>query len=133
MKDKMSFPQMFTDVVVSGLSAVLIIGTALSILWGWYVTRIFGIRAISFGEAYGLLLVVNAFSGGFGRLRAHIQLESNFKLLEQNISALCARSGFTAKTSPELEWHEKLLVRVGYLLLWSVLSLFIGWIIKLFI
>jgi phosphate/sulfate permease len=48
-------PMLFAGLALSAI----INGWVLSILWGWFITPVFGIPAISVGQAIGLAMVVS--------------------------------------------------------------------------
>ena len=56
-----------TAAVVFGIVAAIIVGVVTRELWNWLMPAIFGLPAIGFWQALGLLLLGRLLFGGFGR------------------------------------------------------------------
>ena len=55
---------------VIGITAVVVFGFVVMILWNWLAPVVFGARTISFGQALGILVLSKILFGGFrGRPR----------------------------------------------------------------
>ena len=52
-----------TLVIVALIGGIVVQGFTLSILWGWFVTPIFGLPALTIAQAYGIALVFHAIRG----------------------------------------------------------------------
>lgn len=61
----------FTGVIIFGLCAALffaaIFAIAVKLLWNWLMPELFGLTAITFLQAFGLILLARLLVGGFHR------------------------------------------------------------------
>ena len=57
--------------IVFVLAFVLVFGLIVQLLWNWLVPGIFGLRAITYLQAIGLLLLIRVLFGRMGQRRDH--------------------------------------------------------------
>lgn len=66
-KSKFWYIRRVVGFVILGTLAVIIMGFVVMSLWNWLLPAIFGIKAISYWQAMGLLVLSRILMGGFHR------------------------------------------------------------------
>ena len=92
---------------------MLINGWVLEVIWGWFMVPIFNLPAITIVEAMGLSLVVS------------------FTFFFNNILDIMKAKASDVKKSNDSEFLDRVILDIVFIILYSVLTLGIGYLIHL--
>lgn len=86
--------------VVLAVVFAFIFGFAVKLLWNWIMPAVFGLKMITFWQAFGLVLLAKILFGGHGHGFKHDRKKSRSPL-ERHFRGKFGKSGASAETGGE--------------------------------
>ena len=103
---KVIFIVIFGAIAITALA--LLFGYVVMLLWNWLMPSIFGIGAVSFWQAVGIVVLAKLLFGGFGGWGSKSKREKNFeKRIKHRLRERCSENGIKEWRYYDKYWAEE--------------------------
>ena len=103
---KIIFFVIFGAIAITAIA--LLFGYVVMLLWNWLMPAIFGLGAVTFWQAVGVVVLAKLLFGGFGGWGSKSKKEKNFeKRIKHRLRERCSETGIKEWRFYDKYWEEE--------------------------